>query len=117
MRFGLVGVPSILFFQNSKMVAKFNDSTPTIEGLVSFVHRLTGLNPKSANLGITEEDLAGPLSSTPEQRFDFVLILSWIFIICCCFHFFTQSSIYKRLAENIRNNWREAEQANHEHTD
>ena len=115
MRFGLVGVPTILFFHNTKIVAKFNDSDPTIENLVSFVNRVTGLSPAGpGTLEITEQDRAGPVPSVVEHRVDYVLILSWLFVILCACHFVIKSTVFKRLTEYVRNNWREAE-AQHEH--
>lgn len=115
MRFGLVGVPTILFFHNTKIVSKFNDSDPTIENLVSFVNRVTGLSPAGrGTLEITEEDKAGPVPSKVEHRIDYVLILSWFFVLLCACHFVIRSAAFKRFAEYVRNNWKEAE-AQHEH--
>ena len=115
MRFGLVGVPAILFFHNSKIVAKFNDSDPLIENLVSFVNRVTGLSPAGpGTLEITAEDRAGPVPYVFERRLDYVLLLSWVFVVTCACHFVIRSVAFRKLAEYVRNNWREAE-AQHEH--
>lgn len=115
MRFGLVGVPTILFFHNSKIVAKFNDSDPVIENLVVFVNRVTGLSPAGpGTLELTDEDRAGPVPSVIEPRLDYVLLLSWVFVLTCFSHFVLKSAMFKRFAEYVRNNWREAE-AQHEH--
>lgn len=117
MRFGLVGVPTILFFHNSKIVAKFNDSDPTIENLVSFVNRVAGLNPAGpGDIEVTEEDRTGPVPSVVEHRPDYVLILCWIFVSLCACHFVIRSTVFKRFADYVRHNWREAE-AQHEHRD
>jgi hypothetical protein len=116
MRFGLVGVPSVLFFHNSKLVAKYNDSVPSIEGLVSFINRITGLSPISGK-ELTDEDMEGPVPTTPTPRVDYVLILAWIFVLACCCRFLVLSTGFKRFIEYVRNNWREAEQAQHDHAD
>ena len=113
MRFGLVGVPTILFFHNSKIVAKFNDSDPVIENLVAFVTRVTGLTPAEA-VEVTDQDRVGPVPTRIQQRTDYVLILSWSFVLICAIHLIIKSSTFKRLTEYVRNNWREAE-AQHEH--
>lgn len=116
MRFGLVGVPSVLFFHNSKLVAKYNDSVISVEGLVSFINRITGMSPEGGK-ELTEEDMEGPVPTTPVSRADYVLILSWIFVLACCCRFLVLSTAFKRFIEYVRNNWREAEQAQHEHMD
>ncbi|KAH7974685.1 hypothetical protein HPB49_018088 [Dermacentor silvarum] len=43
MRYGLVAVPSILLFHNGRAVAKFNDTFVTMQGLMAFVTRHTGM--------------------------------------------------------------------------
>lgn len=117
MRFGLVGVPSILFFHNSKLVAKFNESTPTIASLVTFVQRVTNLNPIGpGGLEVTEQDLKGPVPTVVEHRVDYVLILSCLFILTCAAHLVIRSAVFKRFVEHVRHNWREAERFQaHEH--
>ncbi|CAG2181243.1 unnamed protein product, partial [Oppiella nova] len=69
MRYGLVGIPSVLFFHNGKVVGKVNDSEPTVDGFVTYISQLTGMSPVGST-NITESDLSGPLSSEPEPRFD-----------------------------------------------
>jgi hypothetical protein len=115
MRYGLVGVPTILFFHNAKIVGKVNDSEPTIESFVSYIQTLTGMSPVLAP-NITDEDLLGPLQSVPQLKFDYLLLFSWIFCITCFSYMFGKSNLFKTIAETVRNNWREAE-AQHEHID
>lgn len=114
MRFGLVGVPSILLLQTSKLIAKYNDSDPSIEGLVSFVTKTTGLNPVGEPV-ITEQDLEGPVPTKPEPRIDSILIISWIFVLACLSYFFYKSATFKRFIEFVARNWREAEAQQHFH--
>lgn len=115
MRYGLVGVPSILFFHNGKIVGKFNDSDHTIDGFVNYINTLTGILPITEP-HISEEDKLGPLSSVPQPKIDYLLILSWIFCMACFAYMFTKSNLFKTIVETVRNTWREAE-AQHEHID
>ena len=108
MRYGLVGVPTILFFHNGKIVGKLNDSNPTVEGFVSYIQQLTGLTPVMPT-DLIEDDLTGPLSSTPETRFDYLLLMAWLFTALCLSYLFAKSNLFKTTIEAVRNNWREAE--------
>lgn len=116
MRFGLVGVPTILFFHNSKLIAKYNDSTVTLEGLVTFIKKITGLTPVDSPV-ITQMDILGPVPTSPVKTLDFVVVICWIFVLLCATYFFVNSSLFAKLIECIRNNWREAQAAQHQHTD
>lgn len=115
MRFGLVGVPSILFLHNGKVVAKYNDSDPSLEGFVAFVAKVAGLSPSSSPI-LIEEDYVGPVPAAPQPALDFVLILSWAFVMACFVYLFGKSSLFRRFVDSVRNTWREAE-AQHEHLD
>lgn len=115
MRFGLVGVPSILLFRNGTVVGKFNESHPTILNFVSFVTNLTGISP-TGPVNVTEEDYIGPLQSSPQSRIDFLLLFSSFFVLICLLYLFSKTRLWKITVETIRNNWREAE-AQHEHFD
>ncbi|RWS02370.1 thioredoxin domain-containing protein 15-like protein, partial [Dinothrombium tinctorium] len=115
MRFGLVGIPSFLFFHGGKVVGKYNDSDPSIEGFISFIHKITGLQTSSEPM-ITEEDKLGPVPTIPEQRLDYVLIISFLFITLSISYLIGKTTIFQRMIENVRNTWREAE-AQHEHLD
>ena len=42
-RYGIVGVPTIILFQESRPVARFNRSR-TFKDLVDFIHQSTGLS-------------------------------------------------------------------------
>jgi len=114
MRYGLVGVPSILFFHNGKIVGKVNDSDPTIEGFVSYINQLTGMSPVMPP-NITDQDLLGPLSSEPQTKFDYLLLFSWLFCITCFLYMFAKSNLFKTIVETVRNTWREAEAQHQQH--
>lgn len=115
MRFGLVGVPTILFFQNGKVIGKFNNSNPSIDAFVSFVTQLTGLNP-DPNVNISLEDLSGPVPVVPQESQDIVLLISTLFLFLMFSYLIIKSAYFKRFVEYLRNTWREAE-AHHEHLD
>lgn len=116
MRFGLLGVPTILFFHNSKLIAKYNETDVTPEGLLSFIHKITDLTPVDT-LVITETDLNGPVPTIPVKTIDYVAVISCIFILLCATYFLVNSILFNKLIECIRNNWREAQAAQHQHTD
>lgn len=115
MRFGLVGVPSILFLFNGKVIAKYNDSDPSLEGFVSFVHKVSGLSPASSPI-LIEEDYNGPVPCSPQVTLDYVLTLSWLFVIGCFAYLFGKSAMFKGIVQSLVNTWREAE-AQHQHVD
>lgn len=114
MRFGLVGIPSILFFNNGKMIAKFNNTEPTKESLFAFIKHVSGLEPDSS-INITELDWSGPVPTVPEPITDYVLALSSLFLFFAIFYVTIKSTIFKKLVESVRNTWREAEA--HQHMD
>lgn len=114
MRFGLVGIPTILFFHNGKMVAKFNNTEPTKELLFAFIKHVAGLEP-DPNVNITELDWSGPVPTTVEPISDYVLTISSIFLFVSLFYLTVKSTVFKKIVESIRNTWREAEA--HQHLD
>ncbi|XP_076365623.1 thioredoxin domain-containing protein bug isoform X2 [Tachypleus tridentatus] len=115
MRYGLVGVPTVLLFHKGKPIAKFNGSEAQIENFAVFLTKYTGLSPED-ELNITTADMMGPVPTQPDQRTDFVLILAWIFTLGCLCTWFLRSSLWQRIVECVHNTWREAE-AQHEHVD
>ncbi|KAJ8315909.1 hypothetical protein KUTeg_006543, partial [Tegillarca granosa] len=90
-RFGTVSVPNILLFHNSKAVVRFNQTYRSFNNLATFVKNITGLNPNTT-LNVTDEDYIGPLPSVPTADVDYLLWLSWIFVIICSGFMFVQSS-------------------------
>ncbi|XP_013777665.1 thioredoxin domain-containing protein 15-like [Limulus polyphemus] len=115
MRYGLVGVPTVLLFHKGKPIVKFNGSEAQIENFAVFVTKYTGMSPEDG-LNITSADMMGPVPTQPAQRTDFVLILAWMFTLGCLCTWFLRSSLWQRIVECVRNTWREAE-AQHEHVD
>ena len=115
MRFGLVGVPSILLFHNGKIAGKFNNSSFTLDALISFVNKLTGLEPDPTVI-LSLEDLITPIRVIPQKSPDIVLIISTLFLILMLAYLIIKSAYFNRIVEFLRNTWREAE-AHHEHLD
>lgn len=113
--FGIIGLPSIILFQNGRMIHKFNTTRPaTVTYLIDFIQQYTNLKPASANVVVTSEDFS-PTSKLKlqmqEESFDFYLLLSWIFIIVVSIYYFMQSHIFKQMVEMINRTWRESNEA------
>lgn len=114
-QYGIVGIPTLLLFHQGRPVAKFNNTEYNIETFVQFVTKYTKIKPTDKYF-VTSADFFGPLSSIPDKRADYFLILSWVFLIICAAYYFSKSSWWKSIVETIKNNWRESE-AQHEHTE
>lgn len=112
---GIVGVPTLILFHNSRPVSKFNDTEYTLELFSRFISKWTNVRAKEMSY-VTSADFAGPVPSTPEKDIDYFLVLSWLFIIICAVYYFTKSSWWKWIVEMVQNTWRESE-AQHEHND
>jgi thiol-disulfide isomerase/thioredoxin len=114
--FGILSVPTILLFHNGKTVAKFNDTSLTLDKFAAFIHAFTDLR-SAENFNLTSvPDNRGPLSSVATETRDVWLYLAWIFIVLCFFHYAAKSTLWKKVSDLVRTTWREAE-AQHEHTD
>lgn len=110
--FGIIGLPSIILFQSSRMISKYNiTQQPTVMNLVNFITQHTNLKPSSTNIFVTSDDFSNPLR-IQQETFDPYLWLSWIFIIVCAIYYFTKSSTYKSIVEFINRAWRESNEAN-----
>lgn len=114
MRVGVVGVPSMYLFHNSKVVSRYNQSEARIEQFVHYIKTLTSLEPVDV-VNITEADLEGPLKLEKQQQRSTVLFAgSWIFCFIFFFYYFLQSDLFRRLKDQVHNLWNEA-QFQHEH--
>lgn len=82
-RFGTIAVPNVMIFHSAKAVARFNGSERTLEYLTTFVSNVTGMQANSS-VEVMDEDYAGPLQSEPTLEMDYLLLLSWLFVILCC---------------------------------
>nr|CAD7570060.1 unnamed protein product [Timema californicum] len=114
-QYGIVGVPTLMIFHNGRPAAKFNESEYTLEMFSKFITKYTGMEPEG-KLFVTSADFGGPVSSVPTKEVDYFLVLSWLFIVVCGIYFFSKSSWWTWIVENVQNTWREAE-AQHEHVE
>jgi thioredoxin-like negative regulator of GroEL len=55
-QFGILALPTILLFHNSKPVSKFNHTNFNLENYAQFLATLTGIEP-SGLLEVTETDM------------------------------------------------------------
>lgn len=113
-QYGIVGVPTLKMFHNGRPVGKFNGTEYNIYSFSKFVHAITGQTAQG--LLVTSKDFQGPVSSVVEKETDYLLVLSWLFIIVCSVYYFMQSKWWKMIVEMVQNNWRESE-AQHEHNE
>ena len=72
-----------------------------------------GLTP-TANVTVEELDLEGPLPSRPTQEPDYLLFLSWAFVLSFVFYVFANSALGQRLYQSLATFGREPE---HQHID
>lgn len=113
LRYGLVAVPNVMLFHKGKPIARFNETHLNLERLVTFVEKYTGLQ-YNGTLNVTSADMSGPVPSTLSKKVDYVLILAWIFTICCLCYGFSKSTLCHKIIETVKRTWQEAE-AQHEH--
>lgn len=114
--FGIVGLPTIMFFHQGRPLVKFNETEITLETLVKFVTKHSGVEPRLVNHKMTivvphyiSEDFKGPLPNKVEKKTDYWLYVAWIFIVVCSCYYFSKSVLYVQIIEMIKRNWRESE--------
>lgn len=110
-RFGTVSVPNILLFHQSRAVVRFNQTDRQFENLITFVKNHTGMEPDTA-VNVTEADFEGPLPSVPSDETDFLLWLSWLFVIVFISVVFVRSSYGQHYINKVKILWQE-----HQHID
>ncbi|XP_055626797.1 thioredoxin domain-containing protein 15 [Toxorhynchites rutilus septentrionalis] len=110
--FGIVGLPTILFFHQGRPLVKFNDTAFTLDTLVKFVTKHSGVEPRLDDVRephYISDDFKGPLSNKVEKKIDYWLYVAWIFIIVCSCYYFSKSVLYVQMIEMVKRNWRESE--------
>lgn len=110
-KFGTVSVPNILLFHQSRAVVRFNSTEKSFTNLVSFVKNSTGFEP-NITVTVTSEDLSGPLPSVAMETTDYMLLVSWLFVIFCSGFMFVQSSLGQQWINKVNMLWQE-----HQHID
>ena len=113
MRFGLVGVPTVLLMQDGKVAGKFNGTGITLEALNDFVQKTTNLEAVG-KVEILDQDYKGPVPTVLEPSFDYVLVICALFVLFMLVYYVRRSRIYNRLSETVRNAWQESQR---EHLD
>ncbi|GIX98755.1 thioredoxin domain-containing protein 15 [Caerostris darwini] len=114
-RYGLVYVPNVMLFHNSKPFARYNETVLNLEQFVKFINKFTALS-HNGTLNVTSADMNGPVPSTLTKKLDYILVLAWAFTLCSLCFGFAKSSVFKKVVEFCRNTWYEANASTqHEH--
>ena len=114
-QFGILALPTLILFHNTKPISKFNHSNYMLENFSEFINTFTGLEPVLP-LELLDQDMEGPMPTKAVPEPDYYLYLAWFFTIACALGYFGKSSYCEWIIESVRNNWREAE-IQHEHID
>lgn len=115
-QYGVMAVPSILVFHNSRPLYKYNYTEYSLAGFTQFVSLLTGLEPQSNLTEPEAEDLAGPVPSVAAPAANLFLILAACFTLLCGVWELSRSGWVRRLSAQVAAAWREAE-IQHEHAE
>ncbi len=114
-QFGVLALPTIILFHNSKAVAKYNLSEYQIGQFANYVTYFTGLEPQEEPV-LLDQDYEGPVPTVQVPVPDYYLYLAWAFIVVCALGYFFRSSLFMGVIDTIRRTWQEAE-IHHEHED
>lgn len=111
--FGIISVPTLMIFHQGRPIVKFRAPG----NLKSFVTRHTGIKPLETSYFLMRPQfVANPFVFVDRyEQVDFVLILSWLFILSCAAYCAAKTSFCKQIVEMIKRNWRESEEAQLEH--
>lgn len=71
----------------------------------------SGFEP-NITVTVTSEDLSGPLPSVAMETTDYMLLVSWLFVIFCSGFMFVQSSLGQQWINKVNMLWQE-----HQHID
>lgn len=78
--YGVVGIPTIFFFYSGRPVSKFNQSRNTAS-FRKFVRDLSGFEPITSDLNITDADREGPIETRVVETRDYYLMFSVCFLV------------------------------------
>jgi len=115
-QYGVIALPSILVFHNSRPMFMFNTTEHSLESYVQFLTPLTGISPRKTKLDVSEDDLLGPVPTTVVVQFNYNLLVASLFLVTCAIVNLSKSTYIGSVLDNLRNAWREVE-IQHEHTD
>lgn len=93
-KFGTSAVPILLMFQNKNVLAKFNYTNKNLTDYIDFVANVTGLKP-NVSIEIEVNDFDGPVPSVAVKRFDYGLLLSWLFLLFVSIDFTLRKTQFK----------------------
>ncbi len=114
-QFGIMALPTVILFHNSKPVGKYNLSEYDVAQFSKYVTYFTGIEPGSEP-ALEDRDMEGPIPTKEVPVPDYYLYLAWAFTILCAVGYFVKSSLFQSIIESVRKAWREAE-IHHEHED
>ncbi|GFQ78481.1 thioredoxin domain-containing protein 15 [Trichonephila clavata] len=69
-RYGLVYVPNVMLFHNSKPFARYNETMLNLDMFVKFINKFTGLS-HNGTLNVTSADMKGPVPSALTKKMDY----------------------------------------------
>lgn len=116
-QFAVVALPSVLVFHNGKPVYGFNSTTHSLETYIQFISNYTGLKPDDQQtVQLLVEDYTGPVPSTVVEKFNYNLLVAYLFILLCLLVNLSKSTYVTHLTDTLHNLWREVE-IQHEHAD
>ena len=130
-QYGVMAVPTILVFHNSKPLYKYNLTEYSLDKFIEFVSLVTGLEAINGT-SVESEDYEGPVPSVAVEHRNFYLWLALTFSILCGIFQFSKSPLARQLRaqvllsfikseiiahiHQVATAWREAE-IQHEHHD
>ncbi|KAH9513008.1 Thioredoxin domain-containing protein 15 [Bulinus truncatus] len=104
-RFGTVAVPNVMLF-HSRSAVRFNHTSRVLENFCQFVTNNTGLMPDKY-VKLEPTDFVGPLPSIVVRGRDWLLWLSWTFVISCSLYSFVRSHYGQNCISRLRVLWQE----------
>jgi len=113
-QFGVMALPSILLFHNSRPIFKYNFTDYNLASFSQFINILTGLEPENVTEP-EERDYLGPVPTTTVKTTNFYLLAAALFTLLCAIWQLTNSEKVQLAVDGLRNLWREVEM--HEHND
>jgi len=116
-QYAVVALPSVLVFHNGKPVYGFNSSSHTLETYIQFIHNNTGIKyHQSIPIELIQEDYKGPVPINVVEKFNYNLLVAYLFILLCLLINLSKCSFVTNLTDTLRHLWREV-QIEHEHAD
>jgi len=114
-QYGVMAVPTILVFHNSKPLYKYNLTEYSLDKFIEFVSLVTGLEAVNGTT-VESQDFEGPVPSVAVEHRNLYLWLALTFSLLCGIFQFSKSPLARQLRAQVAAAWREAE-IQHEHHD